>query len=56
MERRHARAFAAEGSVYIENLAAQGATAVNGIPIQLPNILRSGDEIIIGDVMFRLKF
>ena len=54
VEKRHARVFTAEGVVYIEGLA--GTTAVNGNPIQMPNILRSGDEISVGDAAFRLMF
>ena len=41
---------------YIEDLGSQNGTAVNGTPIHMANILRSGDEIAMGDVRFRLKF
>lgn len=56
LAKQHARVFVTGGVVYVENLAHQGETAVNGIPIQMPNILRSGDEISVGDITFRLKF
>ena len=56
ISRRHARVFAANGAVYIEALGSQNGTAVNGTPIHMANILRSGDEIAMGDVRFRLKF
>ena len=56
ISRRHARVFAANGAVYIEDLGSQNGTAVNGMPIHMANILRSGDEIAMGDIHFRLKF
>lgn len=56
ISRRHARVFSANGAVYLEDLGSQNGTAVNGAAIHAANILRSGDEITLGDVRFRLKF
>lgn len=51
-----ARIFAAEGVVYIEPLEFVQEVCVNGLPIAMPNILRSGDIITIGETRFCLKF
>ena len=56
ISRRHARVFTANGAVYLEDLGSQNGTAVNGAALHAANILRSGDEIAVGDVRFRLKF
>lgn len=56
ISRRHARVFTANGAVYLEDLGSQNGTAVNGAVLHAANILRSGDEITMGDVRFRLKF
>lgn len=53
---KNTRVFTADGAVYIEDLGSQNGTAVNGSPIGMASILRSGDEIAVGDVVFRLKF
>ena len=56
LSRRHARVFLAGGAVYLEDLQSQNGTFLNGAPISMPTLLRSGDEIAAGDVAFRLKF
>ena len=56
LSRQHARVFTANGAVYLEDLGSQNGTAVNGAAISMANLLRSGDEIAVGDVRFRLKF
>ena len=53
---RSARIFAADGVVYIEPLEFVQEVCVNGLPIAMPNILRSGDIITIGETQFCLKF
>ena len=53
---RSARIFTAEGIVYIEPLEFVQEVCVNGLPIAMPNILRSGDIITIGETRFCLKF
>ena len=56
ISRKNSRAFLAGGVVYLEDLGSQNGTSLNGAPIQMPSILRSGDEIAIGDTVFCLKF
>ena len=56
VSRRHARVFAADGRVYIEDLNSQNGTSVNGSPIRMPCALRSGDCLTTGDVVWDLKF
>lgn len=53
---RNTRVFIANSAVYLEDLGSQNGTFVNGNRIDMPNILHSGDEITIGDVVLRLKF
>ena len=56
VSRRHSRIFLANGAVYIEDLGSQNGTFVNGTRLDLARLLRSGDEIRAGDVVFKLKF
>ena len=56
ISRRHARVFLTGGAVYLEDLGSQNGTLVNGARIDMANRLRSGDEITVGDTVFRLKF
>ena len=56
VSRRNSRIFLAGGTVYIEDLGSQNGTFVNGVRIEMARTLRSGDEIAMGDVAFRLKF
>ena len=56
VSRRHSRIFLAGGAVYIEDLGSQNGTFVNGSRLDLARLLRSGDEIRVGDVVFKLKF
>lgn len=53
---RHARIFTADGAVYLEDLSSQNGTCVNGLPIHMAVVLHSGDEISVGDAVFRFKF
>ena len=53
---RHARIFTADGVVYLEDLSSQNGTCVNGLPIHMAVVLHSGDEISVGDAVFRFKF
>lgn len=56
LSKKNSRVFTVDGAVYLEDLNSQNGTLVNGNRIDMANILRSGDEITIGDVVFRLKF
>ena len=53
---RNSRVFLDQGAVYLEDLQSQNGTRVNGAPVYAPVRLRSGDEIAVGDAVFRLKF
>lgn len=53
---RNSRVFLDQGAVYLEDLQSQNGTRVNGSPVGAPVRLRSGDEIAVGDAVFRLKF
>lgn len=55
-EERHARVFLANGAVYLEDLQTPCGTAVNGMRLDVPQVLRSGDSITIGGLTFQLKF
>ena len=48
--------FLAGGVVYLEDLGSQNGTFLNGARVEMPSILRSGDEITLGDTALRLKF
>lgn len=56
VSRRHARIFTAGGVVYVEDLSSQNGTRVNGLPIRTASALHSGDEITVGDAVFRFRF
>lgn len=53
---RNSRIFFREGYLYIEDLGSPAGTALGGMRLHAPNRLRSGDEISIGDVLFRFTF
>lgn len=53
---RHARVFFSGGAVWLEDLGSQSGTSLNGAAVTQPTVLRSGDQITAGDVVFRLKF
>ena len=42
-------------NIYIEDLRSQNGTLVNGVRIQMPTILGSGDTITVETAAFRLK-
>ena len=56
VSRQHARVFMTNGTVYLEDLGSQNGTCVNGSRIEMASVLRSGDQISLGDVVFALKF
>ena len=56
ISRQHVRVFLAGGVVYLEDLGSQNGTFLNGARVEMPSILRSGDEITLGDTALRLKF
>ena len=53
---RHARVFFSGGSVWLEDLGSQSGTFINSTAIAQPAVLRSGDQITAGDMVFRLRF
>lgn len=53
---RSARIFLRDNMICIEDLGSPQGTALGGMRLHSPNRLRSGDEISIGPVRFRLKF
>lgn len=53
---RSARIFQRDHVIYIEDLGSGCGTALGGMRLHGPNRLRSGDEISLGPVRFRLKF
>lgn len=53
---QNSRIFLRDNMVYIEDLRSPQGTALGGMRLHSPNRLRSGDEISIGPVRFRLKF
>ncbi len=53
---RNSRIFLRDNVVFLEDLGSQEGTALGGMRLHSPNRLRSGDEISIGPVRFRLKF
>ena len=53
---RSARIFQRDHVIYIEDLGTECGTALGGMRLHGPNRLRSGDEVSIGPVRFRLKF
>lgn len=52
----HARIFVKDQIVYIEDFGTPDGTRLGGMRIYAPNRLRSGDEISMGSVAFRLRF
>lgn len=53
---RNSRIFLRDNLIYIEDLGSQQGTALGGMRLHSPNRLRSGDEVSIGPVRFKLKF
>ena len=53
---RNSRIFLRDSMIYIEDLGSQQGTALGGMRLHSPNRLRSGDEVSIGPVRFKLKF
>jgi len=53
---KNARIFLKDRVIYIEDLGSAWGTALGGMRLHGPNRLRSGDEISIGPVRFRIKF
>lgn len=53
---RHARVFLSGGAVWLEDLGSQSGTSLNGTAVTQPAVLRSGDRIAAGKMVFQLKF
>lgn len=53
---RNSRIFLRDNMIYIEDLGSQYGTALGGMRLHSPNRLRSGEEVSIGPVRFKLKF
>lgn len=53
---RNSRIYLRDGVVYIEDLNSHSNTYIGGMKIHAPNQLRSGDEVMIGQVQFRVEF
>ena len=53
---QNTRIYIENDMVYIENIGSEVNTAIGGMKIYSPNRLRSGDEISVGNVMFKLLF
>lgn len=53
---KNSRVFVRDNIIYVEDLGSTNGTAISGMKIHAPNRLRSGDEISIGTVRFKLKF
>ena len=53
---RHARVVLSGGAVRLEDLGSQRGTSLNGADVVQSVVLRSGDQIAVGDVVFRLRF
>lgn len=52
----HARVFLKNGEVCIEDLNSATGTALGGMRIYAPNVLRSGDQIMVGQVCIAFYF
>lgn len=53
---RNTRVFLQKGNIYIEDLKSSRGTAIGGMRIYAPNILRSGEVISIERVAFKLIY
>ena len=52
----NARVFLQDGTVFIEDLNSPDGTILGGMRIYAPNILRSGEQIMIGQVCFSFSY
>ncbi len=55
ISRRHCRLELREEVVWIEDLGSSNGTYVNGVRLQSPHPLRHGDNICVGNIVFRLE-
>jgi DNA-binding winged helix-turn-helix (wHTH) protein len=55
VSRRHARVTVREGEALLEDLASKNGTTVNGRPPEGPCILRHGDAVLAGSVLFTVR-
>ncbi|MDO5112233.1 MAG: FHA domain-containing protein [Clostridia bacterium] len=55
LSRRHFELFCQDGHLFIRDLGSRSSTIVNGIPIQSPRPLSSGDTITAGETKFVLR-
>ncbi len=53
---KNCRIYVQDGQLYIEDLNRRSNTVINGMKIYAPNQLYSGDEIELGDVVFRIYY
>lgn len=58
VSRRHARIYARDGELYIEDLRSSNGTQLNGEPLEplQPYQLHDGDELILGRMMVWVNF
>jgi hypothetical protein len=47
----HARVFARDGTVYVEDLGSTNGTFVNGLRLSAPAVLRPGDQLQVGSTV-----
>lgn len=52
----NSRIYLKDGFVYIEDMNSRSNTCIGGMRIHAPNRLRSGNEIMVGRVRFRVEF
>jgi DNA-binding winged helix-turn-helix (wHTH) protein len=55
VSRRHARITVSGGAATLEDLGSTNGTFVNDAPISSPTLLRSGDVIVMGKAVMRLR-
>lgn len=55
LSRRHFELYCQDNRIFIKDLGSRGSTVVNGVPIQAPRPLSSGDVIIAGETRFVLR-
>ena len=47
----HARVFARDGGVYVEDLGSTNGTYLNGTRLTMPAVLRPGDQVQVGNTV-----
>src|SRR5207247_3921550 len=56
VSRRHCRLSVREGAVVLEDLASANGSWLNGVAVIGQEIVRSGDELQVGPVTFRVEY